>query len=58
LRYFLPRIELRYKAQVIDVAFREIRGRLFYEMKLLSDSGRIFVVSVDAASGRPRPFGF
>ncbi len=52
---FIARIERQYGGRLIDARLRERRGRLVYELKLISDKGgRVFTVSVDAKTGRPR----
>jgi hypothetical protein len=52
---FIARIERQYGGRLIDARLRERRGRLVYELKLMSDKGgRVFTVSVDAKTGRPR----
>ena len=57
LSAFISKIERQYNGRLIDASLHERRGKLVYELKLLSDSGgRIFVVPVDAATGRPRGF--
>jgi hypothetical protein len=59
LATFVAKIERQYRGHVIDAALNERRGRLVYELKMLSDGGRVFVVDVDAATGRPQGlFGF
>lgn len=49
----LPRMEQRFDARVIDATLRQARGGLVYELKMLSENGRVFVVSIDASTGRP-----
>ena len=49
----LPRIERKFGGRVIDAALREVGKRLLYDLKMLSPGGRVFTVSVDAATGRP-----
>jgi hypothetical protein len=52
---FIAKIERQYGGRLIDARLRERRGRLVYELKLMSDEGgRVFTVSVDAKTGRPR----
>jgi hypothetical protein len=52
---FIARIERQYGGRLIDARLRERRGKLVYELKLISDrGGRVFTVSVDAKTGRPR----
>jgi uncharacterized membrane protein YkoI len=60
LSAFIAKIELQYNGRLIDANLHERQGRLVYELKLLSDTGgRIFVISVDAATGLSRGmFGF
>jgi hypothetical protein len=53
LSAFLPRIERKFGGRVIDAALREVGKRLLYDLKMLSPGGRVFTVSVDAATGRP-----
>jgi hypothetical protein len=59
LAAFLAGIERRFRGQVIDAALIERRGHLVYELKMLSTGGRVFVIPVDARTGRPQGlFGF
>jgi hypothetical protein len=53
LRALLPQIEQKYRGEVIDAVLQRIGRRLIYTLKMLSPGGRIFVVAVDAATGRP-----
>jgi hypothetical protein len=59
LRTLLPQIEQKYRGEVIDAALRRVGRRLVYTLRVLSPGGRVFMVSVDAATGRPSTgFGF
>jgi hypothetical protein len=63
LRTLLPEIERRYGGDVIDAVLRKKGRRLVYTLKVLSPEGRVFVVAVDAATGRQerglfQSFGF
>jgi hypothetical protein len=53
LAKLLPRIERRYRSRVIDASLRRAKGVLVYDLKMLSDAGRIFRVSVNAVTGNP-----
>lgn len=63
LRTLLPEIERRYRGDVIDAVLRKKGRKLVYTLKVLSPDGRVFVVAVDAATGRQergffQSFGF
>jgi hypothetical protein len=63
LRTLLPEIERRYRGDVIDAVLRKKGRKLVYTLKVLSPEGRVFVVAVDAATGRQergffQSFGF
>jgi hypothetical protein len=63
LRTLLPEIERKYRGQVIDAALRREGRKLVYTLKMLSPEGRVFVVAVNAATGRQelgffQSFGF
>jgi Peptidase propeptide and YPEB domain len=47
----------RYKAQVVKVTEVTVGGRRAYELRLLSDQGRVWMVRVDAESGQELPGG-
>ena len=53
MRSLMAQIESKFRADVIDARLRTGRNGLIYELKMLSDQGRVFVVSVDAATGLP-----
>lgn len=53
MRNLMAQIEAKFRADVIDAKLRNGRNGLIYELKMLSDQGRVFVVSVDAATGLP-----
>ena len=59
---FLAQIERKYGGEVIDAVLQSTGRRLIYTLRMLSPGGRVFVVAVDAATGRPNPgfglFGF
>jgi hypothetical protein len=44
-------VEQRFNARVIRAESRDEGGRTVYVLKLLNDSGRVWIVRVDAASG-------
>jgi Peptidase propeptide and YPEB domain len=44
-------VQRQFNARVVRAEVRRDDGRTWYRFKLLSDSGRVFSVSVDAASG-------
>jgi len=44
-------VERRFNARVIRADSRDEGGRTVYVLKLLNDSGRVWIVRVDAASG-------
>ncbi len=44
--------EKRYKARAVRAEEREENGRLVYHIRLLSEDGRVFDITVDAATGR------
>lgn len=46
--------ERRYQARVVRTEVRDEGGRTVYVLRLLSDSGRVWVVKVDAATGDMR----
>ena len=63
LRTLIPQIERKYHGRVIDAALRREGRKLVYALKMLSPAGRVFVVAIDAATGRQEPglfqsFGF
>ena len=47
----LPEVERRYRARMVEVDFESEDGRLVYKIKLLTRTGRIIEVEVDAATG-------
>lgn len=51
LAELLPGIEERYRGQVIDAALRQSKGALVYDLKLISEAGHIFRVSINAMTG-------
>ncbi len=55
LSAFVSVIERVYDGRMIDVALHRRRSMLVYDIKMLSKAGRVFVVSVDARTGQPRP---
>ena len=44
-------VERRFNARVVRAEARDEGGRTVYVLKLLNDSGRVWTVRVDAASG-------
>ena len=44
-------VEQRYHARVVKAQAEEDNGRTVYLLRLLTDSGRVWTVRVDAASG-------
>jgi Cu/Ag efflux pump CusA len=44
-------VERRFNARVVRAEARDEGGRTIYVLKLLNDSGRVWFVRVDAASG-------
>ena len=44
-------VEQRYRARVVKAESRKDNGRTTYVLKLLNDSGKVWTVHVDAASG-------
>ena len=44
-------VEQRYRARVVKAESRKDNGRTTYVLKLLDDSGKVWTVHVDAASG-------
>jgi hypothetical protein len=63
LRTLLPEIERRYRGDVIDAVLHKKGRKLVYTLKVLSPEGRVFVVAIDAATGRQvrglfQSFGF
>lgn len=51
LSEILPEIERRYRARMVEVELEDEDGRLAYEIKLVTDTGRLIEVVVDAATG-------
>lgn len=47
----LPAIERRYRARMVEVEFEAEDGLLVYKIELITASGRIIEVEVDAATG-------
>ncbi len=45
-------VEQRFKARVVRAETRKDGGQTVYVLRLLDQSGRVFTVRVDAASGR------
>lgn len=52
LAEILPGIESRIGGRVLEVELERDDGRYFYEFKMVTTSGRLLEVMVDAASGR------
>jgi hypothetical protein len=48
----VAKVERRFEARAIKAETRNAGGRRSYRIRLLSADGRVFEVSVDAASGR------
>jgi uncharacterized iron-regulated membrane protein len=48
----VKRAEKRYQARAVKAEERREGDRLVYHIRLLSDDGRVFDVTVDAATGR------
>jgi uncharacterized membrane protein YkoI len=44
--------EKRYKARAVKAEERQENGRRVYHIRLLSEDGRVFDITVDAATGR------
>ena len=44
-------VEKRFQARVVRAEAREEDGRTIYVLRLLNDSGRVWIVRVDAQSG-------
>ena len=51
LAIILPTVEGHYHARMVDLDLEDEGGRLVYEMELITASGRIIEVVVDAATG-------
>lgn len=51
LAAILPAIEARYGARMVEVSVEAEARRLVYEIELITPSGRIIEVAVDAATG-------
>ena len=47
----------RYRAQVVRVTEVMVGGRRAYELRLLSEQGRVWMVRIDAESGQELPGG-
>lgn len=47
----------RYNAQVVRVTEVTVSGRRAYELRLLSNQGRVWMVRIDAESGQELPGG-
>jgi Peptidase propeptide and YPEB domain len=47
----------RYNAKVVRVTEATVAGRRAYELRLLSDQGRVWTVRIDAESGQELPGG-
>ena len=45
-------VQARYNARVVRAERQEQDGQVVYRFKLLSNDGRVFVVRVDARTGR------
>ena len=52
LRAAVQKAEQRYKARAVKAEERREDGRRVYRIRLLSEDGRVFDVTVDAATGR------
>jgi uncharacterized membrane protein YkoI len=48
----IEQVEKRHKARVVRAEQKEKDGRAIYELKLLSDDGRVWTVKVDAETGK------
>lgn len=48
----VQRAEQHYKARVVKAEERREDGRRVYHIRLLSEDGRVFEITVDAATGR------
>ncbi len=51
LAELLARVELSYGGRVIETELEQEHGRWIYEFKLLPETGLIFTVTMDAATG-------
>jgi uncharacterized membrane protein YkoI len=48
-------VEQKYRARVVKAESQRDNGRTVYVLRLLDDSGKVWTVHVDAASGTVRP---
>jgi len=49
----IEQVESRYKARAVRVENKRTKdGRAYYEIRLLSDEGRVWTIKVDAESGK------
>jgi len=48
----VARVEQRFHARAVKAREHREGGRVIYRIRLLSEDGRVFEVSVDAATGR------
>ena len=51
LSEIIPMIEDQLNARLLEAEFEEEHGRYVYELELITDSGRMIEVDVDAATG-------
>jgi hypothetical protein len=47
----VKKVEEKYRARVVRTVTRHEGGHTYYEMRVLSDSGHVWTVRVDAADG-------
>lgn len=52
LEQAVQRAEQRYRARAVKAQERREDGRRVYRIRLLSEDGRVFEITVDAATGR------
>jgi uncharacterized membrane protein YkoI len=52
LAELLARMESLYAGRVIETELEQDHGRWIYDFKLLPETGRIFTIKVDAATGK------
>jgi uncharacterized membrane protein YkoI len=48
----LSEVEARYLGKVIEIELQEQAGNWIYEFELLPDDGRLFILLLDAATGK------
>lgn len=57
LSRILERVEAEHRGQMVGAELEDEHGRMYYEIKLLNDDGRLTKLFYDAQTGEPLPWG-